>query len=527
MSHVMRAALMAGGICLAGQAAATDRALIVGIDSYPDIRMHGAPHARDLKGATNDALRMKDLVTTVFGVPEKNVTLLLDEEASGRAIIDAFQNDLVNKTKPGDHVYFYYAGHGAQVVDDNGDETDDHLDEVLVPSDAVAELGEADATLNGVIYDDDIGTLVSELDGRIVTVIVDACHSGTITRGYATGGATTAAYSPIRTITPNGPRGHKKLNSAKRDILTELKGEQLIDPVKTRGVGAPELAVWSAVSAGQYALEDMSQGGSAGLFTSRFIRGLAGMEADLNHNGAVTPAELLAYLRKQTKAYCGSYDCLGQDPLPRLEAFDDYQRYALAVGDGSGTPVAFNDAVPQSDAIIRETGVAVPTDMLPASDKPVSVTLKGGAQQKLGSALNLTVTAPEAGRLIVLDRRESGETVQLFPNSYSRMLGQSDLVKAGETVAIPGDGAPFELTADTAGKGTITALVVDPSVDVKALIDANQDLADIADATGYANTLAGAVSRAVTFTVAANDPREISVKAPLLLRGDAPYDIEK
>lgn len=519
------ATLLAAGVA----AEARDRALIVGIDLYPKVLVNGVPNQRNLAGAVNDARRMADLASRSLGFRPEDIVLISDLEATREGILEAFRTELVAKTRPGDRVLFYYAGHGAQVADQNGDETDDRLDEVLVPTDASADLGAADPTLDGVILDDEIDALVSELAGREVTVIVDACHSGTITRSVlaARDKAPAPGYSPVRTLTPHGPL---KLSPAMRSVESRLKQKADATLISARTIsGGPQLAVWTAVTSAQYALEDMSVGGSAGLFTSRFVRGLGDFQADLNGNGIVTPAELIDYLRVETQLYCGKYDCLGQDPLPMLEAFDGYVARPLAQRDGEAPQMVVDAG--SGAVIIRNPGedAAIPTDAIPAQGAPVIVTLPGGPTARLGSALRFSVTAPRSGRLVVVDRRDDGSMVQLFPNDPSRSVGVSDLVEAGQTVVIPGDGAGFELVADKAGKGTITALVVDGAVDVDALLAAHGDLSTIADPDGYIAALSAGTTRAIKLVTPGADDGEAAIdrkiEAAGAARGDARYEI--
>ena len=132
---------------------------------------------------SNDAKNIKEALSKHFNVQSDEIRLLVDTEASRDAILTNFRDWLIKDTEKGDRVVFYFAGHGAQVEDKNGDEGDDKFDEVLVPSDTKGELEGADAGLSGFITDDEIGELLADLPGREVMMIVDSCHSGTITRG--------------------------------------------------------------------------------------------------------------------------------------------------------------------------------------------------------------------------------------------------------------------------------------------------------------------------------------------------------
>lgn len=70
------------------------------------------------------------------GFPESNVRMLLNHDATRDAIEDGITDWLVGNARPGDSVVIFYAGHGSQMWDEDGDE-DDGLDETIAPADVV------------------------------------------------------------------------------------------------------------------------------------------------------------------------------------------------------------------------------------------------------------------------------------------------------------------------------------------------------------------------------------------------------
>jgi Caspase domain len=99
--------------------------------------------------------------------------------------------DFVGKVEEKDTVVFYFAGHGTYINDDdegkaqdlaNQDSEPDGLDELLLPLDA--KYNSADDRLENVIRDDEIRKILATTKG-LVWLIVDACHSGDLTRGTA------------------------------------------------------------------------------------------------------------------------------------------------------------------------------------------------------------------------------------------------------------------------------------------------------------------------------------------------------
>ncbi|KAF8484332.1 peptidase C14, caspase domain-containing protein [Gautieria morchelliformis] len=81
---------------------------------------------------------IKDL-TMKYGYAEADIHVLSDDgnhtEPTHDNIIDAL-NNLVKYAKPGDRFFFYYCGHGRQIHNKNGRETD-RKDEVILASDYI------------------------------------------------------------------------------------------------------------------------------------------------------------------------------------------------------------------------------------------------------------------------------------------------------------------------------------------------------------------------------------------------------
>lgn len=97
-------------------------------------------------------------------------------------------NELESKLTTKDMVWVHISSHGQQIQDDNGDELDG-LDEAIVPIDAPISL-EYDPTYRGQkhLRDDELGKMIQALRNKVgkdgqVMVVLDACHSGTATRG--------------------------------------------------------------------------------------------------------------------------------------------------------------------------------------------------------------------------------------------------------------------------------------------------------------------------------------------------------
>jgi metacaspase-1 len=119
--------------------------------------------------------------------PATHVQILRDKQATAQGIREAFEK-LLKQCSPGDKVVIHYGGHGTQVADEPGGDEIDHQDEALVPYDAPKD--PKNPRDNGLIRDDEIGVFLDKLRKAVdpkghVLILIDACHSGTMSRGQA------------------------------------------------------------------------------------------------------------------------------------------------------------------------------------------------------------------------------------------------------------------------------------------------------------------------------------------------------
>ena len=85
---------------------ATELALVVGVSRYKDSRI--AP----LRYAATDAVAIASALHTQRGLPEKNITVLTDADATATRIRNAL-GYLGARTRPNDRLILYFAGYGA------------------------------------------------------------------------------------------------------------------------------------------------------------------------------------------------------------------------------------------------------------------------------------------------------------------------------------------------------------------------------------------------------------------------------
>lgn len=170
--------IQASGICQ------TKRALIVAIGRYDVAKTGWSPINVD-----NDISLVQETLLKQQFAPE-NIVILKHEAATHDAIRKALDK-LTELSKPGDAVVIHFSSHGQQLEDDGDDEMD-RLDEAIVPYGAVYSGNPVQFAkyAPGYFRDDEFGEKVAAIRNKLgkagdLLVLLDACHSGTGTRGPA------------------------------------------------------------------------------------------------------------------------------------------------------------------------------------------------------------------------------------------------------------------------------------------------------------------------------------------------------
>lgn len=160
-------------LCCLGSAPSTsyaaDKALLIGVGSYKNPQFN-------LTGINLDIDTINNFARSV-GYQSDNIKALLDEQVSRENIKQAFSGFLSEGVTENDNILIYYSGHGVQITDKDNDEQDGR-DEALT----LHSLGLIPGSYSGIITDDELAALLNSLPSKKVTIIVDACHSGTVTR---------------------------------------------------------------------------------------------------------------------------------------------------------------------------------------------------------------------------------------------------------------------------------------------------------------------------------------------------------
>lgn len=160
--------------------AETKRALLVGISDYGN-SMEDSNKWANISGA-NDIL----LLSPLFSEHGYTVTSLVDSHATHANITSALMG-LAKESKKGDVVYIHFSMHGQPFEDLNGDE-EDGWDEALIPVDAEMLYAEGVYEGKNHLLDDELDVYFNDIRSKLgsegqLIVILDACHSGTASRG--------------------------------------------------------------------------------------------------------------------------------------------------------------------------------------------------------------------------------------------------------------------------------------------------------------------------------------------------------
>ncbi len=141
------------------------KALLIGINYYdtPSIQ---------LNGCINDVVNMRNMLIDAYGYSSENIIVLRDDSSNSKptlANIMKSLNALISQSKSLSEIWIHYSGHGSQIQDMNGEESDS-LDEIIVPCDYYT---------GGFITDDIIYGIVRQSLCKTV-LIFDSCNSGTV-----------------------------------------------------------------------------------------------------------------------------------------------------------------------------------------------------------------------------------------------------------------------------------------------------------------------------------------------------------
>ena len=397
-------------IAMASTARGEDRALLIGVGRYA--------HFDDrLRGVSLD-LDMMTEMAQLMGFQKTAIKILEHENATTTNVYQTFDNWLINEIEPEDRVLIYFSGHGSQVPDENNDEQD-HFDEVLLLYDTTLTVTDGRQSLNGVIHDDRFSRMLAQIKSKNILVILDACHSGTATRGLQ--------LTP-RTIPVNDAQVKFFYYSP---MLAAAGGSGKFD-VMEPGTAPDAAGRYVAITACREDEKTVatSQGSIFTLGLRQALRSAA------MAGKSITPEEL----QRQTTRYI--QEQIRSDVValhPQIAGHKDLRKRPLeliALADGNG--------------MMRQNLTA----LAEKSHETVWIKLNKTCFEP-GDVLEISVKITEPGYLNVVSITADDQSTVLFPNQYH----PQNAVGSGE-LTIPTAQMDFELVSDgPPGPHLITAFL--------------------------------------------------------------------
>ncbi|KAG5647041.1 hypothetical protein DXG03_001411 [Asterophora parasitica] len=178
-------------------------ALVIGIDHYQSGRIW------DLNSCAEDAKRIRRFLVDDLNIPRDQICLLLDRQATKRAIEDTIMTHLVNNAaiERGDAILIYFAGHGSVIPAPKGWFQGDAYSvtgnvEVLCPYDHDMKLlggrvaGISDRSMHALIRE------LAQSKGDNITFIADCAFSPLASRKNAVDRSTTR-WTPTSKAKPD------------------------------------------------------------------------------------------------------------------------------------------------------------------------------------------------------------------------------------------------------------------------------------------------------------------------------------
>ena len=207
------------------------RALIIAVGDYD----YASTRWRPINSIKDIPIIEAALLSQGFNASD--IAVVKNEEADKDGIISALLK-LQNETEPGDMVFIHFSGHGQQIQDDNGDEVDG-MDEAMIPIDARSKFEEGVYEGENHLRDDEFAEILTNIRREAgpngsVLVIIDACHSGTGTRGDAVARGTDEVFAEP---------GYKPTvkNASNENFGVFLQGHDLAPMVSFYGAAAHQL----------------------------------------------------------------------------------------------------------------------------------------------------------------------------------------------------------------------------------------------------------------------------------------------
>ena len=388
---------------------AEDKALLMGIGDYEH------ESVSDLVGIDKDITMMTEVVKRLGF---RNVRVLMNRDVTYIKMKNELRN-LSNGVVEHDRVLIYYSGHGSQITDDNGDELDG-ADEVLVCQDAKI----INRTVVNVLRDDEFGSLLAAIPSNNIYVLIDACNSGTSTRGL----------NSSKGLDFGGNLDESALKFWKYSGMPDSNKASFRVESASGTQSKARHALLSAAQDDEYALTSSSGG--------YFTRGIYEAVEGLGSHSSLTMSDL----KNKTTLYIRNKLRHRPDRVYRPNLF--------------GEPALWNQNMRGRITSRVETLWEILERRVDKISHQIDIRLNQRVY-KVGDLLKITCTINMDGYINVLnvDRTDREATV-LYPNQYHR----DNRVQRGRTITIPGPDDRFKLPALKSGESLIVVFVSSDSL---------------------------------------------------------------
>jgi hypothetical protein len=195
-------------------------------------------------------------MTEKLQIPAENVRLLTGNQGTKAVVVQGLRW-LAEKTQPEDLVLVYFSGHGTRIRDQPPARHPDGISAALICYHNKQKLTADDPDLKQILLVDyDFGRLLKKIPARRRLIVVDSCHSGSITKEVS--GHLVSKYVPL--LTP------EEIQQIRTERFKELHVVDTGAASNQFGTDASEKeSLLAACAKNESSLEDGSK--RAGLFT--------------------------------------------------------------------------------------------------------------------------------------------------------------------------------------------------------------------------------------------------------------------
>jgi hypothetical protein len=224
-----------------------------------------------LKYCDDDARGFANLMRDKLQIPAENVRLLVGNQGTKAGMVQGLRW-LAEKTQPEDLVIVYFSGHGTRIRDQPPARHPDGISAALICYHNKPRLTVDDPDLKRILLVDyDFGRLLKKIPARRRLIVVDSCHSGSITKEIQ--GAMVSKYIPL--LTP------EEIQQIRAERFKELHVVDTGVSSGQFGVDASEKeSLLAACAKNESSIEDGSK--RAGLFTYWLATNIRKDASDLN-----------------------------------------------------------------------------------------------------------------------------------------------------------------------------------------------------------------------------------------------------